>query len=295
VLLADKFKTSVHAQIFDKACVECHGNHGVKPPSDAMLGTSKNAVCARCHNEKDDPGFVAANTMRASVDRLVHGIDENAALVARVKNAGMEVGDEELALTDVRTKLVLARTEMHAFDPATLDAVVNDGMKNLAGVTQGGNRALAELAYRRRGLFVSLVLILVFVGALGFKLRSLGTTPPHSFVHDHYSVGAGESPTGHAAAILGGVILMTAGVGLVYTVALLTVGVAAGLLGLFIFGAGVFGHISSPLKFKDLMGTIVSLAAMAIGLTFTLAIATFVVGFAVTVLVLLFGLIRHAM
>jgi hypothetical protein len=39
----------------------------------------------------------------------------------------------------------------------------------------------------------------------------------------------------------------------------------------------------------------VSLAAMAIGLTFTLAIATFVVGFAVTVLVLLFGSIRHAM
>jgi hypothetical protein len=33
---------------------------------------------------------------------------------------------------------------------------------------------------------------------------------------------------------------------------------------------------------------------MAVGLTFTLAIAAFVVGFAVTVLVLLFGLLRHA-
>jgi predicted CXXCH cytochrome family protein len=304
VLLAEKFKTSVHAQIFEKACVECHGDHGIKPPSEAMLGTSKPAVCASCHSDKDDPGFVAAKTMRASVDRLVHGIDTNAALIARVKNAGMEVGDQELALTEARTQLVLARTEMHAFDPARLDVVVSEGMKTLLGVTQGGNRALAELDYRRRGLFVSLVLILLFVGALGFKIRSLGGTPrkdsgkpaasehAHTFVHDHYSLDAGESPTGHAAAILGGLVLMTAGLGLVYTVALLPVGLVVGLLGLFIFVAGVFGHIRSPLKPNDLMETIVSLAGMAVGLTFTLAIATFVVGFAVTVVMLLFGLVR---
>jgi predicted CXXCH cytochrome family protein len=179
VLLAEKFKTSVHAQIFDKACVECHGNHGIKPPSDTMLGTSKDAVCASCHSEKDDPGFIAANAMRASLDRLVHGIDENAALIAHVKNAGMEVGDQELALAEAGTKLVLARTEMHAFDPAALDAVVNDGTKTLAGVTQGANRAVAELSYRRRGLFVSLALILLFVAALGFKIRSLSRQNAH--------------------------------------------------------------------------------------------------------------------
>ena len=88
--------------------------------------------------------------------------------------------------------------------------------------------------------------------------------------------------------------MMAAGLGLVLTVALLPVGIVVGLLGLFIFGAGVFGHIRSPLKFKDLMETIVGLAGAAIGMTFTLAIAAFVVGFAVTVLVLLFGWIRNA-
>jgi predicted CXXCH cytochrome family protein len=173
VLIADKFKTSVHAQIFDKACVECHGNHGIKPPSDAMLGTSKDALCTSCHSEKDDPGFAAANKMRASMDRFTQGIDTNAALIARVKNAGMEVGDQELALTEARTKLVLARTEMHAFDPAALDVVVNDGTKILTGVNQGGNRAVAELAYRRRGLFISLAIILLFVVVLGLKIREL--------------------------------------------------------------------------------------------------------------------------
>src|SRR5438046_6165919 len=117
----------------------------------------------------------------------------------------------------------------------------------------------------------------------------------HTFVHDHYSLDAGESPTGHALAIMGGLLLVAVGVGLALTVALLPVGVVIGLLGLFIFGAGVMGHISSPLKFKDLLETIVSLAGMAIGLTFTLAIATFVAGFVITVCVLLFGFIRQVL
>ena len=116
----------------------------------------------------------------------------------------------------------------------------------------------------------------------------------HTFIHDHYSLDAGESPTGHALAILGGLVLMAIGIGLALSVALLPVGIVVGLIGLFILVAGVFGHINSPLKFKDLMETIVSLAGMAIGMTFTLAIAAFIAGFAITVLVLLVGLVRHA-
>jgi hypothetical protein len=86
----------------------------------------------------------------------------------------MEVGDQELALNEARSKLVLARTEVHTFDPAVLDAVVNDGTKILAGVDQAGSKALDELAYRRRGLFLSLGLILIVVLALVLKVRDLG-------------------------------------------------------------------------------------------------------------------------
>ena len=38
-IFATKFQSSVHAQIFDKGCVECHSNHAVLKPSDDMLGT----------------------------------------------------------------------------------------------------------------------------------------------------------------------------------------------------------------------------------------------------------------
>ena len=45
---------------------------------------------------------------------------------------------------------------------------------------------------------------------------------------------------------------------------------------------------------NDLMDTVVGLAGAAIGLTFTLAIAAFVMGIVGTVLWLLFGWIRSA-
>ncbi len=168
-----KFATSAHAQIFDKACIECHSNHAVVEPSDKMLGVDKAAVCTTCHEDKDDPGFVGATKMRAAIDRLTHGIEQSSALVARVKNAGMEVGNQELALNEARSRLVLARTEVHAFNPDSLDAVVGDGTKILAGVDRDGARSLVELGYRRRGLFVSLGLILIVVVALALKIRTL--------------------------------------------------------------------------------------------------------------------------
>ena len=173
-VFATKFATSLHSQIFDQACVVCHSNHAVLTTSDDMIGASKDTLCWTCHSDKDDPGFVAAGRMRASIEGLNASLATNADLIARARNAGMEVATEELALSEARTTLVLARTEVHAFDPASLDAVVAEGTKILSGVEQGGNRALSELAFRRRGLFVSLGAILLFVIALALKVKSLG-------------------------------------------------------------------------------------------------------------------------
>ena len=173
VVFATNFQKSVHSQIFAKACVECHSNHAVLQPSDDMLGTSKNAVCASCHTEKDDPGFVAANVMRTNIDSFKAAIDKDSALITRVKNAGMEVGTEELAISEVRTKLTMARTEMHTFNPATVAQVINDGMKDLTGVEKAGNQDLANLRFRRTGLFLSLVAILFIVVGLALKIRDL--------------------------------------------------------------------------------------------------------------------------
>ena len=108
------------------------------------------------------------------------------------------------------------------------------------------------------------------------------------FIHRHYSPVVGESPTGHAVAILAGLVLVVIGTALVVSMVFLPAGVAILVLGLLILGAGIFGHIMSPLTFADLMDAVVGLSGAAVTLTFAIAICAVVAGFGVTVLVSLF-------
>ena len=128
-VFAQKFATSVHKEIFDKGCVECHSNHAVLKPSDDMLAATGHGVCATCHNadDKTDKGAAAAVAMRGDIERLKTGIERTGALIGRVKNAGIEVSDQQLALREAGTKLTLARTEMHAFAPPQVAPIVADG------------------------------------------------------------------------------------------------------------------------------------------------------------------------
>jgi len=174
-VFAAKFQTSVHAQIFEKACVECHGNHAVLQPSDAMLGVTGKGICTPCHTAEDkgDKGAAAAETMRTEFEQLEAHIRQSQALVDRVRNAGIEVSDQELALREAATKLTLARTEMHGFEPTAVAPIIADGTKILTAVDGAGQQGIVELRFRRRGLAISLGAILLLVVALGLKIKQI--------------------------------------------------------------------------------------------------------------------------
>lgn len=108
------------------------------------------------------------------------------------------------------------------------------------------------------------------------------------FIHRHYSPAVGESPTGHVVAVLAGLMLIVIGAALVVTVVFLPAGIAIGILGVLILGAGIFAHIMSPLRFSELLDAAVGLSGAAITLTFVVAVAAVVTGFGITVLVSLF-------
>lgn len=171
-VFATKFALSTHSQIFDRSCVECHNNHEIAKPSDAMLGTDKIALCANCHSDGDN-GFKAAAAMRGQIEQLKAAISHSQAVVANAANAGMDMADQELALREAGNRLTLARTEVHAFDPKPVEAVLQEGLAITARIDADGDAALAEMAYRRTGLAVSLGAILLVVVALRLKIRSL--------------------------------------------------------------------------------------------------------------------------
>jgi hypothetical protein len=107
----------------------------------------------------------------------------------------------------------------------------------------------------------------------------------YDFIHRHYSPALGESPTGHAVATLAGLGLMMIGGALVASIVFLPAGVVISIIGVLLFGAGMFAHIKSPLRFSDLMDAVIGLSGAALALTFAIAVAAIAVGFGVTVLV----------
>ena len=111
--------------------------------------------------------------MRAGIDGLKSRLDRSSALVADIRNAGMDVTSQELAMAEARTRLTLARTEMHASKVEGVDLVLTEGLKLVDDVDAAGQRSLAELSFRRRGLAVSLVAILLVVVGLVFKIRQI--------------------------------------------------------------------------------------------------------------------------
>ncbi|MBI2835217.1 MAG: cytochrome c3 family protein [Acidobacteria bacterium] len=173
-----KFEQSTHKDVFDRGCVECHNNHAVLQTSDEMLGTGPKAICSSCHADKSEYGYMAAEKMRALIETLKGTLERDGALIADVRNAGLQVSAQELALGEARNRLTLARAEIHATNPALVEPIVGEGIKILAGVHRAGDQGLAELRFRRQGLFASLGAILLVVVALALKIKQMdrGTT-----------------------------------------------------------------------------------------------------------------------
>ena len=83
----------------------------------------------------------------------------------------MDVNGQELALAEARTRLTLARTEMHASKVELVDPVLAAGLKLVDDIDAADQRSVAELSFRRTGLAASLVAILLLVvGLAGYQI-----------------------------------------------------------------------------------------------------------------------------
>jgi bacterioferritin-associated ferredoxin len=175
-VMADLFAKSAHANAFTRlgtpGCATCHDNHGIQAASTDMVGIGAGAVCGRCHSA-NDAGGKAATDMRAALDTLRADHARAAATLAKAEHAGMEVSQVRFDLNGANDALVKARTAVHA---ASVDAVKREADAGVAIADTAyarALRALDELRFRRQGLGVSLVVILVLIGGLIAKIRQV--------------------------------------------------------------------------------------------------------------------------
>lgn len=176
-VMAELFNASFHSEIFrllgSPGCATCHGNHAIVRANDELLGLGEGAVCSGCHGAGDRGGQVAAE-MRALIDSLQMRRRQADSILARAENAGMEVSEAQFQLGDVTSALVRTRTAVHSFVADSVRSKVEDGLAIAEQARTRGIEALEELQFRRMGLAVSTVIILLLILGLVLKIRELG-------------------------------------------------------------------------------------------------------------------------
>ena len=180
-VMADLFRKSVHARVFvdmgTPGCATCHDNHAIREAGDRMLGLSGDAVCATCHGATDKGGRTAVE-LRALIDGLAARHRAAGEVLDRAEHAGMEVSQARFDLGGARDSLVKARAAVHAFTVDAVRAETTAGLVVADKAHARGVRALAELAFRRKGLGISLVIILAVIAGLLLKIRQVDRRGP---------------------------------------------------------------------------------------------------------------------
>jgi hypothetical protein len=182
-VFAEKFKGSPHWEPFKElglpGCVTCHENHEIVHPTEAFLTEGDQGKCGSCHEPGSD-GAKAAAAMRADLTQLDERIRAAREKVSRAAEAGMEVSRIRFELVTADDALTRARTDVHRFQLAAVHTTASAGLAVAREASKAADRALADRDYRRKGLFVSLAVILVAIAALLLKIRDLktGYRPP---------------------------------------------------------------------------------------------------------------------
>jgi hypothetical protein len=181
VTFADQFKLSPHWEPFKDmglpGCVACHENHEIVKPSEAFLADGGESKCSSCH-EAGSAGARAASEMHSDLVGLNGEIQRASRLVDRAAEAGMEVSKVRFDLVSASNALTKARSEVHLFRPSAVHAAVAEGLAVARKAAAGGEDRLKERDYRRRGLFISLGLIVLSIAALVAKIREGSRSSP---------------------------------------------------------------------------------------------------------------------
>lgn len=175
-LLNKSSHNKIFVQMGIPGCASCHGNHAISQTSDAMLASGEKSACATCHPPGSSGGIVAAGMLK-SIEGLKANYEKALAVLKNAEHAGMEVSLPLFELNEAQTALIKARAAIHGFDQSLLDQEIEPGLKVSEKAYALGIKALEELQFRRKGLAVSVLIIVALIIGLILKIRQMEKSP----------------------------------------------------------------------------------------------------------------------
>jgi len=173
---AQLFEKSPHQEAFAKlrlpGCVQCHSNHEIIRPTDAWVGSAPQSVCITCH-APGDKGYTTAQAMSADLAQLDASLGRAGKVLDVAERAGMEVSGAKMQLADAHEALEKARVNVHTFDDSAVRKFTDAGVEIAAKSYQAGVAALRERDFRRKGLGIAVIAIVLAITGLYLKIRQM--------------------------------------------------------------------------------------------------------------------------
>jgi predicted CXXCH cytochrome family protein len=174
------FDGSKHKQVFEEngwpECAMCHGNHAIAKTDDSMLSEASNPLCYECHAEHapDNPECTRiAGYFHTSITTLADSSMKLGELVHVLAEKGLDVDPLSATLQELGDYLRQARSHIHTFEESEFDDVATLGREAVERGWQLVDAAEAEYRFRRNGLFVSLVFMVLLAVAIYLKIRQI--------------------------------------------------------------------------------------------------------------------------
>lgn len=170
------FEKSPHGPAFARmglpGCVQCHSNHEILSPKDSWVGTGSKAICVTCHVGGDN-GYKTAQQISAGLDKLKATYQKADDVLNKAEKSGMEVSSARVEMTNAHSDLIKARVTVHSFNAADVLKITNQGTATASKAYEDGVDALKESDYRRKGLAIALIAIVIAISGLYFKIRRM--------------------------------------------------------------------------------------------------------------------------
>ena len=107
------------------------------------------------------------------LDSLEASKDSSQAILQRAENAGMEVSEALFELEDVNNVQTRAHSAIHSFHLAPVMEQVTAGLAITSAADERAAEAMDEHHFRRVGLGLSSLIILLLITGLLLKLREM--------------------------------------------------------------------------------------------------------------------------
>jgi len=104
------------------------------------------------------------------LDQAIKGANQ---VLSRAESSGMEVSEARLGQDQARDSLTKARVTIHSFQTKLVEQDIQTGLATAAKNLQAGKDALRERNYRRVGLGVSVLAILIVLLGLRLYIRQI--------------------------------------------------------------------------------------------------------------------------